>query len=458
MDPTEVERMLSERVKMHARQLERAVPPAPPLAGLAERGKVGPAASDKGWRLGFALAGCAVIMAALAVRSWSNVAPAGVGGSPTVSSVASAHAEVTASTLPPTNSPPASSGTAGPSAKAPTVVSLALSVKTCAPAKWAPDGKHVAIIGCESNGTVDESYAYIFDLGGLLVVDRLSAIDLAWIDADSFITLASDNASTTASPQAYVGRLGAMDRQRVAGSYGHILEAGPGSVALWSGSGSDPYMIWSGGTLRRGVNGSPLAFSSDGNLAAIEAQSGVSVVRVDTGAVVRAWTEITIGAHDSARFSPDGRYIELETNRAVVLEISTGKTLTVLSKADPTGEAGTGAIRVEWMPDARLLVDDLAYGEVLMSVSVAGDAVPIAGVKRSLGWAMASDGTLAVPQDAGPDVGLYHEKTITIRSPQGQTADVSLPFAPWNMVWAPAGQRLLVTSESGAIALVHLGQ
>jgi hypothetical protein len=321
--------------------------------------------------------------------------------------------------------------------------------------KWAPDSQHFAILGRESNGTAGEYYAYVFDLAGSLV-DQQPAWDLAWVDASTFIVLPVDNATSTRSLVAYIAHLGSKDLQPITGRYGHLLGDGHGSVALWDDLGTDPYMIWSSGALHRGVLGLPLAWSADGKLLAIESRSEIKVVQAQTGAVVRDWTGVVVGAHDTASFNPDGRYLELETDRAVVLEISTGKTLAVLSRVDPMHEGTIGDIRVQWLATDRLFVDDPANGGAFWSVSVGGSRQPVQGVKYSLGWALATEGTLAVAQDSGPDLDLYHEKTITIVKAQGQTMDVQLPFAPWTMTWSPTGQELVVTSETGLILLVDL--
>jgi hypothetical protein len=306
---------------------------------------------------------------------------------------------------------------------------------------WAPDGNHFAVMSGDPGG-VDN--VYLFDRAGTWVGEAPGGA-AAWASDSTLIVLPSDPTSQDGLLMAYIASIGYNDvstMPALPGRYSDIMGSGYGTAALPTAHG---YAVWRNGSLKPEVecDCGPVAVSADGSLVAIEDSTGLKVVDTGSGQDLRSWPDLQTGAHLHAGFSPNGRYLALDSvygslNTLVVLNVSDGRRADLL--------AGHFASGGTWSGNAQLLAGDDAGGWWLLPADGTG-AGRAALSSFASAAVMSSTGSVAAVDDAG---------TTLLISRSGKTTAFALPSRDeFLLYWSPDGTQLVVGCDSGAVVLIR---
>jgi len=310
-----VERMLHEVAKVDRSLLEEA---RGTIAALPNRRRS--VARRMPRRVGFALAGAAIVVGVVAVSVLGPLQSRPIG---------------TNSSSPTMATPPASPGASASAVPLPSAIRtgpaynetlpVLLTGRYVAFAGWSPDSSRYAIA---SDGTRSPTI-HLFDRSGAEVgsVAHEGLFEFAWLDANRFVVIASEASVNSAGPLAYLGRIGSTELTSV-GQYDSLVGGRSGSVALARTGNGDPsvstkhqyVVVAADGSVSKPRDGDPVAWSRDGSMLAVyhatalaPEPSGVEpptlgsleIVR-PTGERVASTQKPSFANPGALAFSPDG--------------------------------------------------------------------------------------------------------------------------------------------------------
>jgi hypothetical protein len=363
-------------------------------------------------------AGLCLAVACLAACSPAVPAPSGVSSSSS-SSVLSR--PVSGSALPsaPVNSAPAQmAAVASPSIGIPPAVTRLLKTAGLPDVAWAPDSAHVAVM--DQDRPDDSSLISIFDTDGQRV-RQFAGWQLAWTGPGTFVVMAE----AETGPNLFGGSL-ARDTLVPLGRRADWLLGGGNHAATWA-EGPGGYVVWQANVPSGPRDGSPLAWSRDGSLLAVETGTGLAVVQESDGRVVRDIPGVSLFAHSVVSFSPAGDRILVTYDTIVVADVSSGMVSWL-------GPVPSGRGEPEWLDDSHIAIND---GGQLQQIDLAGQRAPVAGVGDGVAiFDVAGSGSLLYADDA--------MKSLTIVR-NGQSEAVPLPGQVPLPRWSPDGQYLVIT-------------
>lgn len=448
MSTDDFERDLRDRMKAHAAELDRTTSPAPPLWTLlaAQRTTESPNEPTERrtiLRLGFAVAGVAALALALVSGSLllGHQQLSGPAAWSPVSATVSPSLIATNSTTPGTPGPLQTPLPIWSPVRPEPLGGLTMLEPTMQDegVLWSPDGQHFALVSADASAVFN---VYMFDKAGVWVGEA-PGWAVAWASDDSLIVLPYDPTSQDGLLPAYLAKIGYNDvstMQVLPGRYRRVVGNGHGTAALETAQG---YAMWLNGSLlpEVGCACSPLSVSTDGRLVAVE-DTGVKVVKTDSGQDVQGWPNLALGAHTHASFSPDGQHLSVSDvdgslNTLVVLNISNGRRTDLL--------AGHFSYSGTWMSSGQLFAGD---------DTGAWWTVPIDGSspKRT---ELPNSSRDAVPSSTGMVAAVNDPGSTLLIEQSGKTRTSTLPSPALALYWSPDGTELVVSCESGAVLLAQ---
>jgi len=450
-----VERMLHEVAKVDRSLLEEA---RGTIAALPNRRRS--VARRMPRRVGFALAGAAIVVGVVAVSVLGPLQSRPIG---------------TNSSSPTMATPPASPGASASAVPLPSAIRtgpaynetlpVLLTGRYVAFAGWSPDSSRYAIA---SDGTRSPTI-HLFDRSGAEVgsVAHEGLFEFAWLDANRFVVIASEASVNSAGPLAYLGRIGSTELTSV-GQYDSLVGGRSGSVALARTGNGDPsvstkhqyVVVAADGSVSKPRDGDPVAWSRDGSMLAVyhatalaPEPSGVEpptlgsleIVR-PTGERVASTQKPSFANPGALAFSPDGARVAFTydtaplrgTPQIAVMEIRTGH-VTMLPQSGP----------LTWASNDELLFayTSTDYGKTpagIMSWSAVTGRVTTYG--RGDVVAASGLGTVVIGSDTAHD---FTWTTTTGGSTRTGTFSLgyTMGFGTWipDYPWSPDGSSLIIT-------------
>ena len=317
---------------------------------------------------------------------------------------------------------------------------------------WSPDGSAFAVIDQPRGSALIPPVptVHLFDRSGV-EIGSVDGWEFAWTGPTSFVVLrleAVPGAADTAQGQAYLGRIGSTQLDRLSGTYDNIVAGPSGAVALtlpWDGTlATQPQYVVVSGAVSEPRGGFPAAWSRDGSMLAVfhptwtpppdVAQGGgqttgwLEVLR-STGESVASARQIESDVSAQAAFSPDGARVAFrdDTNAAGqgeqigVLEVASGRLSSIPKFGLFTWASTTDLLFVDlsssipsqnnhiysWSATTGLLA---AYGTGMI-VGASGQGAVVVGmdVTPALTWTNTTPGAAgggALSLGAGPWMGI----------------------------------------------------
>jgi hypothetical protein len=340
---------------------------------------------------------------------------------------------------------------------------------------WSPAGSAFAVMDRPRGSALIPPVptVHLFDRSGV-EIGSVDGWEFAWTGPTSFVVLrleAVPGAADTAQGQAYLGRIGSTQLDRLSGTYDNLLGGPSGAVALtlpWDGTlATQPQYVVVSGAVSEPRGGYPAAWSRDGSMLAVfhptktpppgdggggQTTGWLEVVR-STGESVASARQIQSSITAQVVFSPDGNRVAFrdDTNAAGqgeqigVLEVASGR----LSSVPKFG-------LFTWASTTDLLFVDLSssipsQNNHIYSWSATTGQLAAYGTGMIVG--ASGQGAVVVGMDVTPAL----TWTNTTPGAAGSGA-FSLGAGPWmgipDAAWSPDGQSLILISGDGMEALM----